>query len=153
MDAAQNTLQYLFASSFARYIRVLPTGFQIHSGKILSSLSATILTFRPARTLYQNKKPTCRSLDGIQSLREGRACASCLMRKTCTPQVYLELLSDRVPLRLLLAYTSARNFMLWLSRQREQGLPVENSNVVISIRDRGRWGEIRFISQPSPPNQ
>jgi hypothetical protein len=115
---------------------------------LVSSLRVRLLLCRPARTLYENHQPRCRSLDGIQSITEGRACAACLLRKTCTPQIYIELLHDRVPYRLLLAYSSARNFMLLVSRLRQSGQPVENAEVLLSVRNRGRWGELRFISPP-----
>lgn len=148
MNPAQPMLTDLFADAFARYLAVRPTGIQFPHGRICPSFCAAILACRPARTLYQNKKPVCRSLDGIQSLQEARACASCLLRKTCTPQIYLELLADGVPYRLILAYSSARNFMLFASRLREKQQPVENAQVIISVRDRGRWGELHFISAP-----
>jgi len=151
MNTAPSPLHDLFADAFARYLAVRPTGLQMPHGPIVSSLRARLLLCRPARTLYENRHPTCRSLDGIQSLTEGRACASCLLRKTCTPQIYLELLADGVPYRLILAYSSARNFMLFVSRLRQQSQPVENAEVILSVRDRGRWGELRFISPPSQP--
>ena len=146
MHAAKPTLNDLFADAFARYLTVRPTGIQLPHGSLCPSLAAAILACRPARTLYQNKQPVCRSLDGIQSLQEARACASCLLRKSCTPQIYLELLADGVPYRLLLAYSSARNFMLFASELRARQQPLENAQVIISVRDRGRWGELRFIS-------
>jgi hypothetical protein len=149
MHQPHATIKDLFASSLARYLNVRPSGLQFPHGPIRSSTLASILACRPARTLYQTGKPLCRSLDGIQSIREGRACASCLLRKTCTPQIYLELLIDAVPYRLLLAYTSARNFMQFASRLREQGQPVEKAEVIISVRDRGRWGELRFVAKPT----
>lgn len=149
METSQTTFNDLFSSSFAKYIRVLPSGLQIHPGNTVSTLTASIITCRPARTLYQNKKPVCRSLDGIQAITEPRSCSACLLRKTCTPQIYLELLSDRVPYRLILAYTSARNFMQFVSRLREKQQLIENAQIIISVRDRGRWGELRFITQPS----
>lgn len=150
MNPAKPTLHDLFTDAFARYLTVRPTGIQFPHGCIGSSLRATILACRPARTLYTNKRPVCRSLDGIQSIQENRSCTSCLLRKTCTPQIYLELLADGVPYRLLLAYTSARNFMQFISRLRQRSQTVENAEVIISVRDRGRWGELRFISPPAP---
>jgi hypothetical protein len=149
MHAAQPTLNDLFADAFARYLLVRPAGIQFPHGRLCPSLAATILACRPARTLYQNKQPVCRSLNGIQSLQEARACASCLLRKSCTPQIYLELLADGVPYRLLLAYSSARNFMLFASGLRARPQPLENAQVIISVRDRGRWGELCFISPPA----
>ena len=148
MNAVQPDFHDLFADAFARYLAVRPGGLQMPQGTLVSSLRVQLLLCRPARTLYENHQPRCRSLDGIQSITEGRACAACLLRKTCTPQIYIELLHDRVPYRLLLAYSSARNFMLFVSRLRQNGQPVEKAEVLLSVRDRGRWGELRFISPP-----
>ena len=150
MHAQQPALHDLFADAFARYLAVRPSGLQMPHGAIVQTLRVRLLACRPARTLYENHQPRCRSLDGIQSITEARTCAACLLRNTCTPQIYLELLHDQVPYRLLLAYTSARNFMLFASRLRQQGQPVENAEIILSVRDRGRWGELRFISPPSP---
>ena len=115
MNTTPPPLTDLFADAFARYLAVRPTGLQMPHGPIVPTLRARLLACRPARTLYENHQPRCRSLDGIQSITEARTCAACLLRKTCTPQIYLQLLHDRVPYRLLLAYTSARNFMLFAS--------------------------------------
>jgi len=148
MNAVQPDFHDLFADAFARYLAVRPGGLQMPQGPLVSSLRVQLLLCRPARTLYENHRPRCRSLDGIQAITESRACAACLLRKTCTPQIYIELLHDHVPYRLLLAYSSARNFMLFVSRLRQNGQPVENAEVLLSVRDRGRWGELRFISPP-----
>ena len=139
-----STLQEILAKSFSRYLTVLPSGLQLPHNKIVPSLEVKILKFSPARTLYQDKKPVCRSLDGIRSLKEHITCASCPLRKTCTPQVYLNLLSDGIPLTLLLAYTSARNFLLFAGKLQSQGLPIEKTAVLLTVRDRGRWGEVNF---------
>jgi hypothetical protein len=151
MNPARSTLNDLFASSFARYLSIQPTGLRFPHGRLQASVSATLLKCRPARTLYKNRKPICRSLDGIRSIKEQASCISCANRKACTAQIYLELLVDGVPYRLLLAYTSARNFMQFASRLRQRGQEVENAEAIISVRDRGRWGEVRFICQPPSP--
>ncbi len=151
MNATHSSLTDLFADAFARYLTVRPSGLQMPHGLILQTLHARLLACRPARTLYENHQPRCRSLDGIQSITESRTCSACLLRKTCTPQIHLELLHDRVPYRLLLAYTSARNFMSFVSRLRQQGQPVENADIRLSVRDRGRWGELFFFSPPPQP--
>ena len=153
MNSDRSTLNDLFASSFARYLSIQPTGLRFPHGLLRSSVSATLLTCRPARTLYKNRKPVCRSLDGVRSIKEDASCTACTQRKDCTAQIYLELLVDGVPYRLLLAYTSARNFMQFASRLRQRGQDVENAPVIISVRDRGRWGELRFISQPPASSQ
>ena len=138
----------LVYQSFSRYLKVTPDGLKLGLARTERSVAATVLTWRPARTLYRNKKPVCRSLDGIQSMTEGRSCASCLLRKTCTPQVYLELVYDEVPYRLILAYTSARNFLDFASESRDMEKPLEGAKILIAVRDRGRWGEVCFLWPP-----
>lgn len=148
MSSHTKSMRDLMARSFSRYVRVLPSGLEVASGEVLPSISAEILSFQHARTLYQNRKPACRSLDGIQSLTGGRACSSCLLRKSCTPQICLDFLHDGMPLRLMLAYTSARNFLAFLVEQRNKKRPMEGESVVIAVRDRGRWGEVCFLAEP-----
>ena len=149
MNTARSTLNDLFASSFARYLSVHPTGLRFPHGRLCTSVEATVHKCRPARTLYRKKKPVCRSLDGITSIKDENDCASCPDRKDCTAQIYLELTIEDVPYRLLLAYTSARNFMQFASRIGRQGLDLVNTRILISVRDRGRWGELCFIAKPA----
>jgi len=143
------SLRQLYENPPPRYLTVTPVGFRLRAGTISPSLSAELLTFHSARTLYQNRKPVCRSLDSIQALTEGRACTSCLLRKTCTPQVCLELHYESISLRLLLAHTSRRNFLAFLSQLRQHGKPVERRPVILTVRDRGRWGEVLFAEPPA----
>ena len=151
MHPEQPLLHDWFAEAFARYLTIRPAGLQMPHGALVNPLRVRLRTCRPARTLYEKQQPRCRSLDGLQSITEARACASCLHRKTCTPQIYLEVLHDGVPYRLLLAYSSARNFMFFVSRLRQHGQPVENAEVILAVSDRGRWGELRFSMPPPPP--
>lgn len=149
MHSTSSALQELFATSFARYLAIRPSGIQLPHGVIHASLRVTLRDSRPARTLYHDHHPQCRSLDGIRSVTHDRACADCLLRPDCTPQIHIDLIHDRVPYRLLLAYTSARNFLLFLSRLGKQGRGLPQSDVILSVLNRGRWGELRFISSPS----
>ena len=138
------TMRELVSRAFARYLRVLPSGFQLSSDNIVPSLSAKVIASRPARTLYKNRKPVCRSLDGIHALSINKNCAACLSRKTCTPQICLEIIHQGVPWRLILAYTSARNFLLFDSTLKKKGNTLEDSTIRIAVRDRGSWGEVYF---------
>ena len=95
MSNTQSAFKDLFASAFARYLSVRPTGIQMPYGPIRSTLSVSLLAFRPARTLYENHHPVCRSLDAVRSISEDRECASCNLRQSCTPQIFLELIHDR----------------------------------------------------------
>jgi len=152
MNPAALLLDDLFASCLARYARILPSGIELpHHGKTLRSFPAQIRAWRPARTLYHNKQPQCRSLDAIHSISQERTCITCPMRKRCTPQIYIELLYDQIPYRLLIAYTSARNFLTFHAQLRRKDLTFDTTPVLVSVRDRGRWGELCFSCTPSQP--
>ena len=144
MNTDYFTMRELAARAFARYLRVLPSGFQLSSDNIAPVLQANIIASRPARTLYKNRKPICRSLDGIHALTTNKNCTICASRKTCTPQICLEILHQGVPWRLILAYTSARNFLLFDSKLKKEGITLEGLTIRIAVRDRGRWGEVHF---------
>ena len=107
-----------------------------------------ILGYGSARTLYQNRKPHCRSLDGIQPISDpARACIDCRVRSQCTPQVRLDLFVDHQPFRLLLAYSSAKHFLLYEAELRQRGHPLEDIIHRIDVINRGSWGELRFSAQ------
>lgn len=130
--------------NFAAYLKVLPDGLRLPDGKLQQRLSGQILWSGPARTLYQDRQPVCRSLDGLQALKTNDSCCSCQRRNRCTSQIRLDLLHSSGVLRLLLAYTSARNFLLFLSAFQTNGCPIEGAFVTITVLNRGRWGELRF---------
>lgn len=145
-----STLKDLIAKSFSRYINVRPGGFEFGYNKTtVPNLSAIITSSHPARTLYQNKKPVCRSLDGMRSTQQDRSCATCTDRRNCTPQIYIELVYNEIPLSLMLAYTSARNFLHFASVIKQRGDDIENIPVCMTVRDRGRWGEVCFSLKPT----
>ncbi len=142
-------LRAILQQARRRYLTVRPRGFELNPGERLRPvLEARILSFGSARTLYQDRKPHCRSLDGIRPTAAGqRTCAECRLRTRCTPQVRLDLLVDTQPLRLLLAHTSAKNFLLYETQLRERGGALYEGLHQISVINRGSWGELRF-TQP-----
>jgi len=133
-----------------RYLTVRPHGFALHpDAPLRPTLEVRILSFGAARTLYQNRKPLCRSLDGIEPIaHQGRRrCADCALRPRCTAQVRLDLLADTQPYRLLLAHTSAKNFLLYETQLRERGGTLDEGLHRMTVINRGSWGELRF-TQP-----
>jgi hypothetical protein len=132
-----------------RYLTVRPRGFELKPGMPLQPvLQARILDFGGARTLYQDRKPHCRSLDGIRSIGEhSRTCTACRVRARCTPQLRLDLLADTQPFRLLLAHTAAKNFLLYETALRQRGLALNECLHRITVINRGSWGELRFSLQ------
>ena len=134
----------ILADTFATYVQVLPHGLRLPAGSVIPQITGELFRSSPARTLYKNGKPSCRSLDGVRSLKTKKACSSCRNRNKCTPQFRLDLMHSAGLLRFLLAYTSARNYMSFLSSLHRQQCPVEGSTITIDVIDRGHWGELRF---------
>ena len=59
----------------------------------------------------------------------------------------LDLLVDIQPFRLLLAHTSAKNFLLYETQLRERGGALYEGLHRMTVINRGSWGELRF-NQP-----
>ena len=132
-----------------RYLTVRPRGFELAAGQELRrAIEARILGHGAARTLYRDRKPYCRSLDGVAPISgDDRLCADCKLRSRCTPQVRLDLVVERRPFRLLLAHTSARRFLVYEVELRQRHVVVEDVVHRIEVIDRGSWGELRFSSR------
>lgn len=140
-------LREILHRALVRYLTVRPRGFELAPGEPLRPVvEARILGHGGARTLYQDRKPTCRSLDGDRPVTgdTDRHCADCELRSRCTPQVRLDLIVDGRPLRLLLAYSSARAFLVYEAQLRQRRVLVENVVTKITVVNRGSWGELRF---------
>jgi hypothetical protein len=148
MDTPPKTIRELMATAFARYITVRPDGFELRPGEIVPSLAACLLGYHSARTLYENRRPVCRSLDGVRAVTLARRCDECCFRNKCTPQVCADLLADGIPARLLLAFTSLRNFLVFIENRRRSGLGIEGAQIHLAVRNRGHWGEVPFLPEP-----
>jgi hypothetical protein len=130
----------------ARYMTVRPLGIDPgNNRKLIPALNCRILDYGAARTLYRNRRPVCRSLDAVKPISDPeKLCQKCLEREQCTGQVRLDLLFDNTPYRLLLAYTSAKNFLLYTGELVEKKLEIRSINTKIVVVNRGSWGELRF---------
>lgn len=139
-------LREILHAAAKRYLSVRPQGFELHRDEPLrATLQARILSLGGARTLYQQRQPRCRSLNGIAPLDDPhRTCARCRFRTQCTPQLRLDLFVDAQPFRLLLAYTSAKNALLYETQLRQRGLAIEDPLHRLTVTNRGSWGEVRF---------
>ncbi len=141
-------LRAILQQARRRYLTVRPRGFELNPGERLRPvLEARILGFGSARTLYQNRAPLCRSLDAVRPTapKARRSCADCRLRTRCTSQVRLDLLVDTQPYRLLLAHTSAKNFLLYETQLRERGIELYEGLHRMTVINRGSWGELRFV--------
>lgn len=133
-----------------RYLTVRPGGFELQPGHRLQPVvEARILGYGGARTFYQDRKPICRSLDGLRPItgNTDRTCAECEARARCTPQVRIDLIVERRPFRLLLAYSSARAFLEYEAELRLRRVAVEDVLTKIAVTNRGSWGQLRFSSR------
>jgi hypothetical protein len=138
-------LREICASAAARYALIAPAGILLPSAASpYNPITVRIVTYKPARTRYVNKQPICRSLNGLFSLHDNSRCAACEYRRTCTPQIALDILYRAVPFRLMLAYTSAKNFFAFLRTAQTPHQGIEGATISISVLDRGKWGEARF---------
>jgi hypothetical protein len=143
-------LREILERSLVRYLDVRPGGILLH-GRLRPEKEALVSSFGGARTLYRGRKPFCRSLDGLKAIRGGKLCSECHERKHCTPQVRVDLAIDGRPFRLLLSFTSAKNFLLYASRLTQEGATVEAVTTRIRVLDRGSWGELRFSRTDAGP--
>jgi hypothetical protein len=130
----------------ARYITVRPRGIDLGSNrKLIPALDCRILDYGAARTLYRNRRPVCRSLDAVKAIADPeKHCQQCLDRDHCIGQVRLDLLFENCPYRLLLAYTSAKNFLLYTGKLAEKKVEIQTTDTKIVVVNRGSWGELRF---------
>ena len=135
-------LEELLEKCLTRFLPVRPGGLEI-DGRLVPAAQARVLSFGGARTLYRGRKPRCRSLDALTSLQH-KDCGECFDRKHCTPQVRLDLHLDGQPVRLLLAFSSARNFLFYARDLQKQGLRPEAVDTLLTVLDRHSWGELRF---------
>jgi len=139
---AADPLREILLRTTARYLTVRPEGIRL-GGRLCRDIEARILSFGGARTLYRGRKPHCRSLNGIASL-QGTSCAACREAKHCTPQTRVDLFVQGRPYRLLLSFSSAKNFLLYLDELRRRDLDLAKIVTRLSVIDRHTWGELRF---------
>ena len=147
MERDVNALREVLHNALVRYLTVKPRGLELRRGSPLRrSVDARILGFGGARTLYRQRKPTCRSLDGVRPITgdRNRRCTGCPDHGNCTPQVRVDLIVDSTAFRLLLAHTSAKAFLAYEGELRQRQVAVEHVLTKITVADRGRWGELRF---------
>ncbi len=130
----------------ARYMTIRPLGIDLgNSRKLIAAFNCRVLNYAAARTLYRQRRPICRSLDAVKALGDAKKlCQQCLDRKHCTGQVRLDLVCENCPYRLLIAYTSAKNFLLYTGKIAILKLEIQTIDTKINVVNRGSWGELRF---------
>jgi hypothetical protein len=131
--------------STARWLTVRPGGIK-HHGTLRPEAEVTILSYGPARTLYRHQRPVCRSLDGVKAIgREpAQRCETCPALRECIEQVLVNVVLDGTPYRLLLSYTSAKNFMVYVGLMRRRGVDLDHETTRIRVTPHGYWGELYF---------
>lgn len=149
-DHAAEIYRSILHRTTAQYLTVRPAGIEVEPDRpLLRRLVVRLIGHGAARTLYRSGRPACRSLDGIASITSvGQRCACCISRDECTPQVRVELVLEGRSYRLLLAYTSGRNFLTYITHLLRQRRDFRDRDTVIHVVSRGTWGELRFQSAP-----
>jgi hypothetical protein len=139
-------LRDILQQMMARYMTIKPLGIDLGNGtKLIPDLNCRILNYGAAKTLYRQRRPVCRSLDAVKALKDPKKlCQQCLDRNHCTGQVRVDLVFENCPYRLLLAYTSAKNFLLYTAKLAKQQLEIQTLDTKIVVVNRGSWGELRF---------
>ncbi len=139
-------LRDILQRMMARYMTIRPLGIDLgNNRKLIPALNCRILNYAAARTLYRQRRPICRSLDAVKALTDSKKhCQQCLDRNHCTGQVRLDLVFENCPYRLLIAYTSAKNFLLYTGKIAQQKLEIQTIDTKIIVVNRGSWGELRF---------
>ena len=139
-------LRDLLHRALARYLTVTPRGFVLDGdGEPVPRLVVRILGYGGARTLYQQRRPACRSLDGIAAVTDSnKHCACCPQLDSCTPQVRVDLVVEGRPHRLLLAFTSAKNFLAYVGRLEVDRVAVDAVRHELLVVPRRGWGEVHF---------
>jgi hypothetical protein len=149
MSGDVEILREILHRALVRYLTVRPGGFELQPGERLRRVvEARILGYGGARTFYQDRKPVCRSLDGLRPVTGDteRVCRECEARARCTSQVRVDLIVERRPFRLLLAYSSARAFLAYDAELRQRRVAIEHVLTKITVVDRRTWGELRFTA-------
>jgi hypothetical protein len=140
-------LRHILHRALVRYLTVRPGGFELpFGGPLRRVVEARILGYGGARTFYPDRKPVCRSLDGLRPVTSNteRLCRDCEARARCTSQVRVDLIVERRPFRLLLAYSSARAFLAYEAELRQRHMAIEHVLTKLTVVDRRTWGELRF---------
>lgn len=146
MTRDPSPLRAILHAAIARYLTVTPRGVLLGTADApRSSLVVRLRAHGGARTLYRARRPACRSLDGVRSLTApDKICAQCPDLSRCTPQVHLELVADGRPYRLLLAHTSARNFLEYIARLNSRHIDPIAVAHRLDVIPRAGWGELRW---------
>jgi hypothetical protein len=139
-------LRDLLHRALARYLTVSPRGFVLDGrAEPVPRLVVRVLGYGGARTLYQQRKPVCRSLDGVAAVTDAtKRCESCPQLDSCTPQVRVDLVVEGRPHRLLLAFTSAKNFLAYVGQLEGRRVAVKAVRHELLVVPRRGWGEVQF---------
>jgi hypothetical protein len=138
-------LRAILHRALARYLTVTPRGFLLDGREPQRRLVVRILSYGGARTLYQRRRPTCRSLDGVAAVTEpAKLCGQCPQADSCTPQVRIDVVADGRPHRLLLAFTSAKNFLAYIGKLEAARIAVDSIQHELVVVPRSSWAEVQF---------
>jgi hypothetical protein len=146
----RSTLLRAFAPHTILLVRVTPSGFLI-DGEPHDRLEGRVTRQQLLRKRFQDGKLVCDSTDGVRA-RNGTRCETCL-HDQCRPWLRIHLASTERTYVLDLAVTSAQNLLALEDQVSADAPALRDSTLRLTVRDRGRWGEVCFEIVAPPPRQ
>jgi hypothetical protein len=151
MSAVDPTFRRAFHRPPRILARITPKGFAFLEEQT-PELTGRIGHVRLIRKLFEEGFLTCSSSDGVRA-RNGTVCDDC-RHPRCQPRLRIHIHERHAVFVLDLAYSSARNLLRLQHELRSEGLPLDDVNLQLSVKNRGRWGEVifeRLEPRPTPP--
>lgn len=122
-------------------VRIRPGGFEVE-GELQGELRGRIAKTVEVRKRFEEGVLACRSADGEKS-EDGVLCKECL-HPDCRPLLRVQLVGSGDTYVLDLPHSSARNLILLEDELARTGRELLTTDLVLTVRDRGYWGEVRL---------
>jgi hypothetical protein len=146
MSALSPQAREAFAHPTLFLVKLTPEGFSI-DGQVHSQLAGRIHKTRLLRKLFDDSGALlCHSKDGMRAVN-GTLCAACLHPR-CRPGLRIHFGEGARQYLLDLNATSAQNLVALEEHLSLQNLKLEGRRLLLSVLNRGHWGEVRFESLP-----
>jgi hypothetical protein len=133
--------------------RLKPDGFSIGE-ETHPVLRGVVTDWKMVRKLFRKGKVVCLSEDGVEGTGAAR-CEKC-RREGCSPRIRLHVEPvageglEGTVVAVELNFSSCRNFLEYARDLGSQHHGVHEVVSVLSVEERGRWGEVTFAANRQP---
>jgi hypothetical protein len=141
VKADQRSLRLVFARHNVALVRVTATGFLVDHDHH-DQLQGRVTRQQLLRKRFDDGQLVCDSANGIRA-RNGTLCETCLHHQ-CRPWLRIHLTGAEHTYIVDLAVTSAQSLLALEDDLTNDGQPLSQSILRLTVRDRGRWGEVCF---------